>query len=84
MTSRGCLSDAVLIQPASGFWIAALRTILSDPALPQVPAKTLIFVPVNVAALQLARSAIALLIVRGKRRRLPDRAVFRTLVLTPF
>ena len=79
--ARLAVSDATLIQPASGVSTAALRSILTDPALPQVLGTTLVFVAVNVAVLQLAGLAIALLIVRGERRDLPGMAAFRTLVL---
>ncbi|SFG11219.1 multiple sugar transport system permease protein [Palleronia marisminoris] len=79
--TRLAFSDATLIQPASGFSTVALRSILTDPALPQVLGTTLVFVAVNVAVLQLAGLAIALLIVRGERRELPGMAAFRTLVL---
>lgn len=79
--ARLAVSDATLIQPARGVSTAALRSILTDPALPQVLGTTLVFVAVNVAVLQLAGLAIALLIVRGERRDLPGMAAFRTLVL---
>ena len=78
---RLALSDATLIQTADGVSTAALRSILTDPALPQVLGTTLVFVAVNVVALQVIGLVIALTIVRGERRGLPGMAAFRTLVL---
>ena len=75
--ARLAVSDATLIQPARGVSTAALRSILTDPALPQVLGTTLVFVAVNVAVLQLAGLAIALLIVRGERRDLPGGRALR-------
>ncbi len=79
--ARLAFSDATLIEPATGFSTQALRAILGNPALPQVLGTTVLFVAVNVLALQIAGLAIALLIVRGERRELPGMAAFRTLVL---
>ncbi|PYE84868.1 carbohydrate ABC transporter permease [Pseudoroseicyclus aestuarii] len=79
--ARLAVSDATLVRPASGFSTQALRAILTDPALPQVLGTTLLFVAVNVVALQLLGLLIALTIARGERRGLHGMAAFRTLVL---
>ncbi|TDL81481.1 sugar ABC transporter permease [Palleronia sediminis] len=79
--ARLALSDATMVRPASGFSTEALRGVLSDPALPEVLGTTLIFVGVNVVALQVVGLVIALTIVRGEGRELPGMAAFRTLVL---
>lgn len=78
---RLAFSDATLLEPASGVSIRALTAALGDPALPDVVATTLLFVAVNVIALQALGLAVALMIARGERRGLPGMAAFRTLVL---
>lgn len=78
---RLALSDATLVSPADGFSTQALRAILGDPALPHVLRTTLLFVGVNVVALQMLGLLIALTLVRGERRKLRGMAAFRTLVL---
>ncbi|QFT64343.1 multiple sugar transport system permease protein [Roseivivax halotolerans] len=79
--ARLAFSDASLVDPATEVSTAAFRAVLSNPALPGVVATTLLFVVVNVVALQILGLAIALLIARGERRELPGMAAFRTLVL---
>ncbi|RVV97560.1 sugar ABC transporter permease [Mesobaculum littorinae] len=79
--ARLSLSDATMVRPATGVSTAALRAILTDPALPQVLGTTLIFVAVNVVALQVLGLMIALALVRGERRGLRGMTAFRTLVL---
>jgi multiple sugar transport system permease protein len=79
--ARLAFSDASLVDPATEISTAAFRAVLSNPALPGVVATTLLFVVVNVVALQILGLAIALLIARGERRELPGMAAFRTLVL---
>lgn len=79
--ARLSFSDATLVRPAEGISTDAWRAILTDPALPQVLGTTVIFVAVNVLALQVVGLVIALTIVRGERRGLRGMAAFRTLVL---
>ncbi|ETX09582.1 hypothetical protein OCH239_03900, partial [Roseivivax halodurans JCM 10272] len=78
---RLAFSDATLIDPATGVSTRAVAAVFSDPALPGVLGTTLLFVGINVAALQALGLAIALMIARGERRGLPGMAAFRTLVL---
>lgn len=78
---RLAFSDATLLREPTGYSFAAFRSVILDPALPQVLATTLVFTGINVIALQVFGLAIALLLVRGETRGLRGMSAFRALVL---
>ncbi len=60
----------------------AFSAVLTSPALPTILKNTAIFTAASVAGQQLLGLAIALLVVRGERNRLPGMLALRTIVLT--
>lgn len=79
---RFSLSDATLLRPVSAYGLDSYRAVLAAEGLGTILRNTALFTLATVAGLQAAGMAVALLLVRGERRRLRGMGLLRGLVLT--
>lgn len=79
---RLAFTDASLLDRDYAISTGAFRATISDPALPTILGNTFTFVSLSVLGQILLGLAIALLVVRGERRRLRGMLALRTLVLS--
>ncbi|WP_246018352.1 carbohydrate ABC transporter permease [Pelagibacterium montanilacus] len=78
---RLAFTNASLTGGEEVYSLAALRAVLTNPALPTVLGNTAIFTAASVVGQMLLGLGIALLVVRGERNSLPGMLVLRTIVL---
>jgi len=78
---RLAFTDASLLGGEVSYSLAAFRGVFTDPALGVVLRNTFVFAAASVIGQILLGLAIALLVVRGERARLPGMLVLRTIVL---
>jgi multiple sugar transport system permease protein len=78
---RLAFTDASLLGGEVSYSLAALRGVFTDPALGVVLRNTFVFAAASVIGQILLGLAIALLVVRGERAKLPGMLVLRTIVL---
>ncbi|MEM1101618.1 MAG: sugar ABC transporter permease [Pseudomonadota bacterium] len=79
---RLAFGDATLLRPATRYGIEGVSEVLTQPALPGVLWATALFTAASVLGILGLGLLIALLVVRGERRRLPGMGLLRTVVLT--
>ncbi|MFW5655219.1 MAG: carbohydrate ABC transporter permease [Roseicyclus sp.] len=79
---RLAFGDATLLRPVERYGTGGFVSVLTNPALPGVLGTTAVFTAASVIGIQAAGLAVALLVVRGERRRLRGMTLLRTLVLT--
>ncbi|MBQ2260406.1 MAG: sugar ABC transporter permease [Loktanella sp.] len=78
---RFSFSDATLLRPVTGYGLDGYRAAYNDDSLGVVLRNTGLFTLLSVISLQAMGLAIALLLVRGDRRRLYGMGALRTIVL---
>lgn len=79
---RLAFGDATLLRPVERYGLDGFASVLSNPAVPGVLWTTAVFTAASVIGIQVTGLAVALLVVRGERRRLHGMTLLRTLVLT--
>lgn len=79
---RLAFGDATLLRPATRYGMEGVSEVLTQPALPGVLWVTALFTAASVLGILGLGLLIALLVVRGERRRLPGMGLLRTVVLT--
>ncbi|MEL6548955.1 MAG: sugar ABC transporter permease [Pseudomonadota bacterium] len=79
---RLAFGDATLLRPATRYGMEGVSEVLTQPALPGVLWVTAVFTAASVLGILGLGLLIALLVVRGERRRLPGMGLLRTVVLT--
>ena len=78
---RFSFSDATLLRPITGYGLDGYRAAYDDDSLGVVLRNTVVFTLLSVVSLQAMGLAIALLLVRGDRRKLYGMGALRTIVL---
>lgn len=78
---RLAFTNQTLLAADSGYSIAKIIEIISNPALPQVLWTTFLFTAGSVIGQQLLGLAIALVVIRAERRRLFGATILRTTVM---
>jgi multiple sugar transport system permease protein len=78
---RLSLTDATLLGDHDNFTFATIVKILSAPELPDILVATLIFVGGSVVGQQILGLVIALVVIRGEKRRLIGTTLLRTTAL---
>ena len=78
---RFSFSDATLLRPITGYGLGGYTAAYNDDSLGVVLRNTALFTLLSVVSLQAMGLAIALLLVRGDRRKLYGMGALRTIVL---
>ncbi len=79
--ARLAFTDATLLDRSEHYTLASARAMLGHADLPAILRTTLVFTGASVVGQQVLGLAIAMLVLRGERRRLPGMTALRTLVL---
>lgn len=79
--ARLAFTDATLLDRTEHYTLASARAMLGHADLPAILRTTFVFTAASVAGQQVLGLAIAMLVLRGERRRLPGMTALRTLVL---
>nr|WP_244639658.1 sugar ABC transporter permease [Aureimonas endophytica] len=78
---RLAFTNASLLGGETAYTTATLQAVLGHAALGEILANTAVFTAASVFGQQLLGLGIAMLVVRGERRRLPGMVLVRTIVL---
>ena len=79
--ARLAFTDATLLDRNEHYTLASARAMLGHADLPAILRTTFVFTGASVVGQQVLGLAIAMLVLRGERRRLPGMTALRTLVL---